>query len=381
MGESWVEGPASITIAVLCTVASVAISLANVRRHLLWWTDPRTQRYIVRILLIAAVYAVCSCIALPLGESAVYVIIVRDVFEAFIIYVFLALVLEYAGGDLACIDAIKVEKPIAHPVPLCCLPRIRRDGRFLRFCKQGTLQFVFLKPVMGILSIIMLSKDLYYGRGFQVTMLVVYNLSYSIALYCLLLFYMATHQLYERHSPVLKFVSIKAMVFATYWQSVLVNVSPGTSHREALAWNNFLLCCEMVVFSAMLYCAFGVNKGALSSMPDTDVLNVLDNAKAVLSVKDLLTDAYTSFMPTYQDYMLQRNEDEEPVRYRARTFIVGTLDDYTSPQKPAADAETGAAVEMPKPPAAPQPAMRSADEPSLYTIVTDGSSPRSSIMQ
>jgi hypothetical protein len=33
----------------------------------------------------------------------------------------------------------------------------------------------------------------------------VYNVSYSVALYCLLLFYLATRQLLAHYSPVLKF--------------------------------------------------------------------------------------------------------------------------------------------------------------------------------
>ena len=34
-----------------------------------------------------------------------------------------------------------------HPVPLCFLPEMQLGAGFLRWCKQGTLQFVVIKPV------------------------------------------------------------------------------------------------------------------------------------------------------------------------------------------------------------------------------------------
>ena len=93
---------------------------------------------------------------------------VRDMMEAFVIYSFLALVLEYAGGDAACLNKIKNEPPLTHLFPLCCLRPMPRDGRFLRVCKQGTLQFVFIKPVMALVSLAMFSKGLFWSSGYQV---------------------------------------------------------------------------------------------------------------------------------------------------------------------------------------------------------------------
>lgn len=37
----------------------------------------------------------------------------------------------------------------------CCLPTMQVDGFFLRRCKQGTLQFVLLKPVMAVLTLLL----------------------------------------------------------------------------------------------------------------------------------------------------------------------------------------------------------------------------------
>lgn len=55
----------------------------------------------------------------------------------------------------------------------------------------------------------------------------VYNTSYSVALYGLLMFYKATRPLLTPFKPVQKFVAVKSVIFATYWQSVIVHFIPG----------------------------------------------------------------------------------------------------------------------------------------------------------
>lgn len=46
----------------------------------------------------------------------------------------------------------------------------------------------------------------------------VYNASVSLALYALLLFYAATRELLRPFRPVLKFLTIKAVIFLSFWQ-------------------------------------------------------------------------------------------------------------------------------------------------------------------
>lgn len=46
----------------------------------------------------------------------------------------------------------------------------------------------------------------------------VYNVSVSLALYALFLFYLATRELLQPFEPVLKFFTIKAVIFLSFWQ-------------------------------------------------------------------------------------------------------------------------------------------------------------------
>lgn len=45
-----------------------------------------------------------------------------------------------------------------------------------------------------------------------------YNITYTVALYGLLLFYMGTHELLAPFKPLLKFILVKSVIFLTYWQ-------------------------------------------------------------------------------------------------------------------------------------------------------------------
>ena len=47
---------------------------------------------------------------------------------------------------------------------------------------------------------------------------IVYNLTVSLALYALFLFYQATRDLLSPYYPVLKFFTIKSVIFLSFWQ-------------------------------------------------------------------------------------------------------------------------------------------------------------------
>lgn len=58
-------------------------------------------------------------------------------------------------------------------------------------------------------SLAALAGGLYFETGFQAVLLVVYNVTYSIALYSLLIFYLAIQSLLTPFQPVRKFFSVK----------------------------------------------------------------------------------------------------------------------------------------------------------------------------
>lgn len=57
---------------------------------------------------------------------------------------------------------------------------------------------------------------------------IIYNVSVSLALYALFLFYFATRELLSPYSPVLKFFMVKSVIFLSFWQG-----KPPLGPREA----------------------------------------------------------------------------------------------------------------------------------------------------
>jgi len=55
-----------------------------------------------------------------------------------------------------------------------------------------------------------------------VYLVVIMNVSVAYAFYCLGLFYVILHAPLEKHNPVPKFLCIKAVLFLSFWQGVVV---------------------------------------------------------------------------------------------------------------------------------------------------------------
>jgi hypothetical protein len=182
---------------------------------------------------------------------------VRDCYESLVIYSFMVLILEYAGGEANCVTKMQGRPPLPYPFPGCWLAPRPRTVDLLRECKRGTLQFVVLKPLLGLLSMIMVGAGAYDSAAYQTFLLTVYNVAYTVALYYLLLFYLATKEACAKHQPVTKFVAVKSVVFFTYYQSIGIRLLPNMTFEEAQSWGDFILCVEMIMFSLMLGGAFG----------------------------------------------------------------------------------------------------------------------------
>ena len=136
-----VEHPDAVRTIVYSTgVVASLISCRTVLGHLLNYTRPAVQRHIVRIQLLIPIYGLGSMLSLHVRRDAIYVDTVRDIYEAFVIYSFLQLVLAYLGGEDACARKMETLESMPHPPPLCCLEPVKLNGAFLRSCKRGAIQ-------------------------------------------------------------------------------------------------------------------------------------------------------------------------------------------------------------------------------------------------
>ncbi|XP_008798631.1 transmembrane protein 184A [Phoenix dactylifera] len=320
-----------VIVAFPCTVGAIVLAMLHIYRHLLNYTEPTYQRYIVRIIFMVPVYALMSFLSLVLNKSSIYFNSIREVYEAWVIYNFLSLCLAWVGGPGAVVLSLsgRVLKP-SWCLMTCCFPAIPLDGRFIRRCKQGGLQFVILKPVLVVITFILYAKGKYEDGNFSVDqaylyITIMYTISYSMALYALALFYVACRDLLRPFNPVPKFIIIKSVVFLTYWQGVLVFLAAKSGFienaEEAADFQNFIICVEMLAAAVGHLYAFPYKEYAGANIGGSGGLS--GSLAHALKFNDFYHDTVHQFAPTYHDYVLYNSNDgdEGARKYRSRTFV------------------------------------------------------------
>ena len=147
-------------------------------------------------------------------------------------YNFLQLCLCYVGGQAALVYLWQSENreiPSSWLFGTCLMKNVNLNHKFLRLVLLGSLQFVIVKIFLAAALVPLEFLDLYAEGEFRadrayVYTTVLYNISISIALYSLMVFYKAAEPYLRPHKPLLKFAIVKALIFATFWQGLVVSV-------------------------------------------------------------------------------------------------------------------------------------------------------------
>ncbi|XP_045398920.1 transmembrane protein 184A isoform X4 [Lemur catta] len=247
---------------------------------------------------------------------------------------FLSLCFQYLGGESTIMTEIR-GKPIKSSCfyGTCCLRGMSYSIGFLRFCKQATLQFCVVKPVMALVTICLQAFDKYSDGDFSVSsgylyVTLVYNASVSLALYALFLFYFATRELLQPFEPVLKFLTIKAVIFLSFWQGMLLAIlercgvfaevqtldgSTVGAGTLAAGYQNFIVCIEMLFASIALRCAFTCQvyseKKENAPGPPAPMQSISSSLRETISPQDIVQDAIHNFSPAYQQYTQQATHE------------------------------------------------------------------------
>ncbi|XP_054154179.1 transmembrane protein 184B-like [Oppia nitens] len=306
------------------------ISCHQIYQHLRFYTMPSEQRWIVRILFIVPIYALDSWLSLLFFKDNYYVYFdsVRDWYEAFVIYNFLSLCYEYLGGEGNIMTEIR-GKPIRSSwwFGTCCLSGRTYSIGFLRFCKQATLQFCAVKPMMSIITLILQAFGKYKDGDWSANsgylyITMIYNISVSLALYGLVLFYHATRDLLSPYDPVWKFFTVKSVIFLSFWQGVILAIfekasliSPVTTFEGERAnagtvsagYQNFLICVEMFFAALALRYAFPYQIYSSGCSTDSQgrsvtMQSISSSLKETMNPRDIMNDAIHNFHPNYQQY-------------------------------------------------------------------------------
>eukprot|EP00939_MAST-03C_sp_MAST-3C-sp1_P004313 g4313.t1 len=226
---------------------------------------------------------------------------------------FFTLLTAYLGGEDCLVDYLELKSHMSHPGMLrrCC-GRINLGRKFLRRIKQGTLQFVLIRPTTAVFALLLNSMGMYKKGDWSLSqgyiyLAIVNNISVSVSLYSLVLFYRATEVRLRAFRPLPKFLTIKAIVFFSYWQGFVLSTlvqaeiirdddnraSTIGAQIKATVMQDVMICIEIFVAALALGSAF-------SYRDFTDDVKarrpLLSNLAEVLDPQDLAHDAHSTFI-------------------------------------------------------------------------------------
>ncbi|KIJ56379.1 hypothetical protein M422DRAFT_23657 [Sphaerobolus stellatus SS14] len=266
--------PVLLGCAGLATAVATLVSCWSIYLHLKNYRKNVLQRMVIRIMLMIPIYGISSYISLFSLQAAFFIDAVRDIYEAFVIYVFFQLLIAYLGGERSLLILLHGRPPV-HPLfPLNLFKRDldASDPYTYLWLKRGILQYVQVKPILAMATIILKAVgkydegDLKAGSGY-LYISIVYNISISIALYCLAMFWVVVNADLKPFRPVPKFLCVKGILFFSFWQSFFISILVAAGaikhvgpYTEAsyisLAITDLLICLEMPLFAIAHMYAF-----------------------------------------------------------------------------------------------------------------------------
>ncbi|XP_070037343.1 protein LAZ1 homolog 2 isoform X2 [Nicotiana tomentosiformis] len=244
----------ALVIAGCFVLVALILSLLSIFQHLRYYTNP-------------------AILSLWNPKLSLACDILRNCYEAFALYSFGSYLIACLGGEREVVELLEderrkqisqsllggEEKPVTQKRTLYNFifhPCVVGKNLFT-IEKFGLVQYMILKTTCAFLALIMEIFGVYgdgefkwhYGYPY---ITVVLNFSQMWALFCLVQFYNATHHKLQSIKPLAKFISFKAIVFATWWQGVgialicYLRVLPKEGKFQT-GLQDFLICIEMAI--------------------------------------------------------------------------------------------------------------------------------------
>ncbi|EGV61762.1 hypothetical protein CANTEDRAFT_124861 [Yamadazyma tenuis ATCC 10573] len=308
------------TVSFYSCIAATVIIFMSILLHLLNYRKPFQQRLMIRIQLIVPLFALSCYSMLVDSESKINRLVlepVREIYEAFVIYTFFSLLTDMLGGERSIIITTSGRKPVDHPGSLKYIfpPIDISDSTSFLVIKRGILQYVWLKPLICLGTMFTELLGVYNvnnmgAESIYLWLMVLYNLSVSVSLYCLAIFWKILWDDLKPFNPVGKFLCVKLIIFASYWQGVLLailnyfHVLPGSGDTSknnsniGISIQNALLCVELIAFAIGHWLSFSYKPFTLEYIPNSR-LSFYHAVRDMVGIKDLIQDFKLTY---YGDY-------------------------------------------------------------------------------
>lgn len=407
---TWLESDSASMVSLGMVIVCSLITLQNVIMHLANYSRDDLQRHITRIILVVPIYTIASWLEITHPSLSIFCHAVVDFWEALVVYSFFNLILEYVGGEhnwLVCVQHTHPEG-LKHMPPFnWCFPKaMDLDPSWLRNCKLACFQFVFVKPLTAIIFLPFLFTGIYYSPPWPLVRDIIYNITYTVAMYALALLYMTTHEhpSLKPKRPLAKFSTVKLVIFFTYWQKYFLVFFDLSEHDMANVLA-FLTMVEMTLVAIPInWIAFPWREFQTGLIDSSNVVemietggssptdklrsgvtrfnSVMKNASKIFSTDDFVDNASHNFGSKYkthvllessQEYVIEENPigaeastspTDKPRKkkkvFKAKTYLIGGLSPVSdgspaSSVRRASDASSEAKAEIVGRPAVSSP--------------------------
>ncbi|CAL9190409.1 protein LAZ1 homolog 2-like [Musa acuminata AAA Group] len=294
---------------------ALALSTILILQHLRAYTNPAEQKWIIGVLFMVPVYATESIISLWNSKFSMVCDILRNCYESFALYSFWCYLVACLGGEDRVVELLEnaAREDISEQLLMEEDDEAQHQHSLNDFVfhpnvlgkdlytiiKFGIVQYMILKTLCAFLALLLELFGVYREGEFKwyygypyVTIII--NFSQMWALYCLVQFYNVTHSRLQAIKPLSKFISFKAIVFATWWQGVgialvcYVGILPKWGKIQN-GIQDFIICIEMAiaaiahvyVFSAEHYKYLPVSGcGKITSVESKTKSKLVENAKS-----------------------------------------------------------------------------------------------------
>ncbi|KAI0387654.1 DUF300-domain-containing protein [Hypomontagnella monticulosa] len=275
----------ALIIAGSSTVIAYVASFYLMWQHALNYTKPFEQRHIIRILFMVPVYATSAFLCIWYYWHAVYFQVISDCYEAFAIASFFALLCHYVAPDLhdqkEFFRNMRPVKPWVLPVnwfAKCCGGergpwRTPQSGlTWFNIIWIGIYHYCFIRVAMTITAVVTQYFDRYCESSnspvfAHIWVIVIECIAVTIAMYCVIQFYVQLREPLTEHKPFLKVLAIKLVIFLSFWQTIAISLGTSTLHivnpNAVLAYPDLkvgipslMLCVEMALFGILHLWAF-----------------------------------------------------------------------------------------------------------------------------
>lgn len=300
----------------ICALTAIFISCGCIVLHLLNYRKPLQQRLIVRIIIIIPIYAVVCYMNLVSSELLISLVEpIKEIYEAFVLYMFYCLLTDLLGGERNIIVMTSGRAPVTQPgFPMRFIGQkvdISDPQSFLAI-KRCILQYVWLKPVICLLFALgplfenKHATSFLFSYWFWVNL--GYNISVSLSLFNLALFWKCLYDDLKKFKPWGKFLCVKLIIFASYWQGIILSIMTyyNIIQESSTEIQNILLCIELIFFAIGHWVSFSYKDYTIQSVGNVGRMSFWYALSDVFGAGDLIMDFKITFHQGEQQYNFKK---------------------------------------------------------------------------